>query len=577
MASGSGYFVTSMAEASARDNQDLQSIRDTVESIGVAIILALVLRAFMIEAFVIPTGSMANGLMGEHWDLRCPACGYEYGYGWPGRSGPARGAPVRGALSTPRGAKCPRCSMPFPGGDENRRYVNGGDRVLVLKYLYNFSSPKPWDVVVFKNPQDNRENYIKRLIGLPGEQIEIVHGDIFFRRSDNEKWQIRRKTPKAQKNMWHAIFDSDYQPDPNVISHVNQRLREGERIIPCNWRPLLKDTRWALDVDGGQAFSFGGEGELDRMRADRIEFVAKRDVFLPYYSYNSWRSFGGNRRINHHVDVSSDLKLSAVFTPIESDAAVELLLTSFEHCFRVNFNAAGEVRLVYQKAGQLQSEWGRVQLAPFELGVGREVSLIHVDLSVAVCVDGKVVLKVDDQRYPESHATLYQRIQGKNDFEMPVPEVQIIAAGGKLQLRHVRLMRDVFYTQPPLGEISISHDGDYARDEPNAKRGRRSWAAMGNPIKLKQHKDDPAKRDLDEFFVLGDNSPSSLDGRLWLSAARSLRLFDDNGDRQYQLGTVPRYNMIGKAIFVYWPGGFRAPGLPQWPILPNVGRMRMIR
>ena len=576
MSSDSGYFVTSMAEASARDNQDFQSIRETVESIGVATILALVLRAFMIEAFVIPTGSMADGLMGEHWDIRCPACGYEYAYGWPGRAGPASGAPVRGARATPNGARCPRCSMPFSGGDEHRRYVNSGDRILVLKYLYNFSPPRPWDVVVFKNPQDNRENYIKRLIGLPGEQIEIVHGDVFFRRSDNEKWRIRRKTPKAQKAMWHVIFDSDYQPDPNMIRQANERLRGDDRIRPRSWRPLLKDTRWDLTA-GGRAFSFSGNQTLDRMRADRIEFVAGRNVFLPYYGYNSLRSVSRDRRINHNTDVSSDLKLSAVFTPIERDAAVELLLTSFEHCFRANFDAAGNVQLVYQKAGQPPTEWGKIKLPPFELGRGRELALVHVDLSVAVCVDGKVVLKVDDQRFPENYATLYQRLQGQSDFKMPVPEVQIVAAGGKLELRHVRLMRDVFYTQPSLGEIPDGPEGNYARGDRSARKGLRAWAAMDNPIKLSRHTDDPAKHDLDEFFVLGDNSPASLDGRLWLRAAPSLRLFDEDDNRQYQLGTVPRYNMIGKAIFVYWPSGFRTPGLPQWPLLPNVGRMRMIR
>ena len=47
--------------------------------------------------------------------------------------------------------------------------------------------------------------------------------------------------------------------------------------------------------------------------------------------------------------------------------------------------------------------------------------------------------------------------------------------------------------------------------------------------------------------------------------------------RIYQLGTVPRYSLIGKAAFVYWPAGFRLPLLGHLPILPNVGRMRLIR
>jgi len=71
--------------------------------------------------------------------------------------------------------------LTIPGGMGGKEYVNAGDRVLVLKYLYRFREPEPWDVVVFRNPQDNRQNYIKRLIGLAGETIEIVHGDIFYK------------------------------------------------------------------------------------------------------------------------------------------------------------------------------------------------------------------------------------------------------------------------------------------------------------------------------------------------------------------------------------------------------------
>jgi hypothetical protein len=52
-------------------------------------------------------------------------------------------------------------------------------------------------------------------------------------------------------------------------------------------------------------------------------------------------------------------------------------------------------------------------------------------------------------------------------------------------------------------------------------------------------------------------------------------LKDDPDNVLYKLGTVPRYSMKGKAMFVYWPAGFRAFG--GWAIIPNVGRMRLIR
>src|SRR5437763_14237543 len=52
--------------------------RETVESVAMAVILALLFRGFVAEAFVIPTGSMAPTLDGRHKDLKCPQCGEWY-------------------------------------------------------------------------------------------------------------------------------------------------------------------------------------------------------------------------------------------------------------------------------------------------------------------------------------------------------------------------------------------------------------------------------------------------------------------------------------------------------------------
>ena len=77
-----------------------------------------------------------------------------------------------------------------------------GDRIFVSKYTYGFSkhsfpfspnftdkrffykNPEQGDLVVFKTPVDNRTDYIKRLIGLPGDEVQFINGDIFI---NNEK------------------------------------------------------------------------------------------------------------------------------------------------------------------------------------------------------------------------------------------------------------------------------------------------------------------------------------------------------------------------------------------------------
>src|SRR5687767_11303245 len=54
------------------------SVRETIESILVAFILAFIFRAFIVEAFVIPTGSMAPTLLGAHIRFDCDDCGYRF-------------------------------------------------------------------------------------------------------------------------------------------------------------------------------------------------------------------------------------------------------------------------------------------------------------------------------------------------------------------------------------------------------------------------------------------------------------------------------------------------------------------
>src|SRR5436190_4598979 len=60
--------------------------KETVESILVAFILAFIFRAFIVEAFVIPTGSMAPTLMGAHMRFRCEDCGYRFDVNYTGKT-----------------------------------------------------------------------------------------------------------------------------------------------------------------------------------------------------------------------------------------------------------------------------------------------------------------------------------------------------------------------------------------------------------------------------------------------------------------------------------------------------------
>ena len=560
----------------ADDNKvvrEIRAIRDMVESVWVAIVLAFVLRAFMVEAFVIPTGSMAPRLMGRHYDMRCPSCGYRFAYGYGGENtGPK---PIR-----PPKARCPNCYYRGTNAEDRFEpvFAQGGDRVLVLKYLYQFSEPQAWDVVVFRNPQDNHQNYIKRLVGLPGETLEIVHGDIFVHRNGSggaapTPWQIRRKPDRAQDAMWQIVFDNDYRPDEDMLKTIN--------VIWPRWKPGA-GSGWDT-AENGRAFTYEGD------REGHLTFDAPRDRYQPHYAYNT---YDGTHSISPRMDICTDLKLSAVFTPEQTTSSLEMLLTSFEHRFRGVVSADGTASLHYHSPAHEQGQWKTWTAAlgsKLTPGAGREVSLEHADFRVTLRVDGEPVLRVDSEAYEDEELygkttireRLVQRLTEQPGRPAPTPEVKFIARGGGCSLTHLRLMRDVYYTNTGLDGIGSSPADTYARKAKAAPSKARNdwskedlaWGVLGNPIRLLKNSDDP---DLDEFFVLGDNSPQSLDGRAWTKAAPTLRLYDKDGNALYQLGTVPRYAMIGRALFVYWPAGFRLPGL-SLPIVPNVGRMRLIR
>jgi hypothetical protein len=115
-------------------------IANTFEWLITAFILAFVFRAFVMEAFRIPTGSMADTLKGAHFRLRCRQCGYEYDYGFvPARyfDSRARRLPedtVPAGTVHPGITRCPSCghypselicqmrpALQFPFSDEATR------------------------------------------------------------------------------------------------------------------------------------------------------------------------------------------------------------------------------------------------------------------------------------------------------------------------------------------------------------------------------------------------------------------------------------------------------------------------
>ena len=115
--------------------------------------------------------------------------------------------------------------------------------MLVQKFLYDFRRPKRWEVAVFHYPGEPSQAYVKRVVGLPGESIRIVDGDVYI------DGRIARKTLDEQRAMRILVYDSRYQPrDSGRFPRWVFRSGLG---IPVAGHRLVADRRRASCTEPG--------------------------------------------------------------------------------------------------------------------------------------------------------------------------------------------------------------------------------------------------------------------------------------------------------------------------------------
>ena len=119
-----------------------------------------------------------------------------------------------------------------------------GDRIFVSKYIYGFSkhsfpfspnitnkrffskSPERGDLVVFKTPADNRTDYIKRLIGMPGDSIQFVDGEILI--NDNKILRQKIENKKIIRCGNFLLETETYiETLPNGLKHLVAYKKKG--------------------------------------------------------------------------------------------------------------------------------------------------------------------------------------------------------------------------------------------------------------------------------------------------------------------------------------------------------------
>lgn len=363
--------------------------RDNVEAIGAAIVLALLLKAFALEAYKIPTGSMQPTLMG---------------------------------LSTP--------------------VFSVSDRIVVDKYTYTVRDPERFEVAVFRYPLDRAKNFVKRIVGVPNEDLRVANGDLWRRADASEAWSIVRRPDDVQEEHWRILAD------PWVVESGD----------------LVNDGS-ALVAKGSGVFRFGRRDEpiMDRYWDGYPNAVRKR---LPGGADNPTQP----PKIRDRFKVG-DLRVQGDAVANERTIALDLVLTEGPRTYRFRLpgpasttldrpaievetdtsrGVPGDAQVVTTPRVEASSAWRLPADRPVAIRVE------NLDDRLRLVVDGGPTLELDVPPVTNQDARVRAAFTGPGRFEGP------------------QVWRDVYYTARGRSEWTIPEGcyvmlGDNTQDSSDSR------------------------------------------------------------------------------------------------------------
>ena len=452
--------------------------------------------------------------------------------------------------------------------------VSSGDRVLVDKSVYEtrLHDPQRFDVVVFKYPErpfknNTPTNYIKRLLGLPGEILALFFGRLFHfpppggmppfddhknpeidpktllsrehmrenapearKLFDDGAFKIIRKPPDVMLALRRIVYDNDFQPKT--------------RVQFPRWD--VKDTGWAADKQNGFAHLGAKAEQVDWLRYRHLNWfpkdgvagndTLKRELITDVMGYNAVELDG--HQPPPAPNWVGDLMLECNVQATKGEGELWLELSKGIHRFQARWDLGSgvctlfknEIRYVDERGKKVTKLINQVELdsKPTKLrGPGSyQVRFANIDARLTVWVDRELPFG-DGKDYPPPEVrngaeekdldeiTLEQR---RGPTENDLEPASIGSKGGALQVRHVRLWRDTYYSLR-AGQSDLRLNVDLAN--PDAWRDFRT-------MEYKTLYVQPG-----HYLCLGDNSQASSDGREW--------------------GLVPDRLMLGRALLVYYP------------------------
>ena len=404
--------------------------------------MAFAFRAYFAEAFIVPTGSMAFTLLGTNSEVHCTNCGQAFPVSMSDRN---PGGDLPGRPPLPKTAICPNCG-------ERQEIAptvpaHPGDRIVAKKT----NDARRWDLVLYHPPEAAEQVYVHRLIGLPGEHLDLVGGDLFV----NQKRLA--KPPREFADLWIAVHDTEFAP--KNISKDTPRWMPDDAASA--WKPVAQGWNCAATGADTQTLKFTG---------------VLRDVL----AYNAESNQGGGRGAFHPVEVPirfcGDTRIRCHVEGCAGDGKF-----SFAWSFRgqnVTASVASNGKLDLAATGD----------EPGQAATGQAVGKSSGGQVWTFAVrDGTAYL------YNEQEAGISLQIFSEDlnaaMKEEPANEpctISLSANGIDVTITRIEIARDVYF-----------------RNANEMNHGDRGWGTPQQPIQLQA----------DEYFLLGDNSSSAADCR----------------------------------------------------------------
>ncbi|MCH2133982.1 MAG: S26 family signal peptidase [Phycisphaerales bacterium] len=513
---------------------------DTLQSLLIAFILALIFRGFVVESFVIPTGSMAPTLLGQHWLVESS------------QTGTATAVGLDKTRTDVNRLRDWQVSRDHGLSDNPTLRSRMGDRIIVTKTMYPFFEPDRFDVVVFKNPTipfGDSANYIKRLVGKPGESIWMVDGDVFVKTEDDDQFHVARKPDHVQSTVWQRVHDTEAEP-----------INPDSLVRPWMGSPWIgrPEANWSRDGRG--------EFHCDTAAATTLSWDSAQKGPDDWTPYNMLAPvLGGQYKV-------SDVRITATLVPEESSLEAALVIDTRQHRFRFHVNDTTAGVSMAPLADLSQVETVEETMAVVVPGQPVVLECVHSDQAMRLRINDRDVVTLEydwtpHQRLEFTMADPAQQGRGIPAGALahrfpPPPEIRWEFQGSPLVIPRIALDRDLYY-RPAMLQRMPRNWNEPTEPHQQAVQPNRPAAAT--------HPDSIITLGDDQYFVLGDNSGRSLDSRLW--GAPHPLVASQIDDSPF---IVPGDLLIGKAWLVYYPAPYSVTD-GGTGVIPDFGRIRFIR